>query len=64
MTIRELKEILEDFRDDDIVVFKPERSDYVEDFSNEAYENYEVRAFYGDNYNAVVLCSGGQTGAI
>lgn len=62
MLVKELKNILEDFNDDDEVVFEPENSRYVE--SIEGYPAKEtINAFYGEDYEAVVIYSGGQCGA-
>lgn len=62
MLVRELKNILEDFNDEDVVVFKPENSMYVERL--EDYPTKEtISAFFGKDYEAVVIYSGGQCGS-
>lgn len=62
MLVRELKSILENFNDEDPVVFKPANSMYVERL--EDYPTKEtISAFYGKDYEAIVIYSGGQCGA-
>lgn len=64
MTVGELKDLLNDINDDEMeVVFQPENSDYVEDFSTSV-DICAIRAFWGDDFEAAVLVSGGQIGGV
>lgn len=65
MTVGELKAMLGSFDDDARVVFKPQNSMYVEDFDEfGSGEIMEVNSFWGKNFDAVVLSSGEQCGAV
>ena len=63
MTIKELKNMLEEYDDSMSVVFQPYNSMYGEDIC-EVRENKGIAAFYGNDYKALVLISGGQCGAV
>lgn len=64
MTVGELKAILDDYVDDELeVVFKPSNSRYAEDFTDYS-DIVAVRSFYGSDFEAVVLYSGGQVGGV
>ena len=64
MKVRELISILENLNQDSEICFRPENSSYVEDFSERTRENIEIRAFWGKDYEATVIVSGGQVGSI
>ena len=64
MKVRELISILENLNQDSEIRFRPENSSYVEDFSERTRENIEIRAFWGKDYEATVIVSGGQVGSI
>ena len=65
MTVGELKELLEDF-DDEMEVRIGMVQRYGTDFANEIddVEEHRIRAFYGNDYKAVVLREGSQVGAV
>lgn len=63
MTVKELKSILDEIPQNMEIVFKPQNSDYVEDFSPN-YKTKEVRRFWGADSNMIILCSDGQIGMI
>lgn len=62
MTVRELIEELECFDDDMEVVMKPSNSMYVDGISGA--ETKELRSFYGEDRNVLVITSSGQEGAV
>lgn len=62
MRVRELREMLEEYDDNSLVVFQPENSSYVENFEN-AIGHRPISAFYGNDYEAIVIKSGGQCGS-
>ena len=62
MTVRELINELECFDDDMKVVMKPSNSMYVDGIS--CTDTRELRAFYGENKDVLVLFSDGQVGAV
>lgn len=62
MTVRELIYELEQYDEDMEVVMKPSNSMYVDEIAGSDCE--ELRAFYGENQEVVVLGSGGQCGAV
>ncbi len=62
MTVRELIGELECFSGDDQVVFKASNSMYVD--SVDLVDMDTVRAFYGDDYDAVVVYASEQVGAV
>ena len=64
MTIRELKEILASFDDNAIVVIKPSNTRYVESVNEYGIKTRDITAFYGDDFNAVVISTGEQLGSI
>lgn len=62
MTVRELIEELECFDDDMEVVMQPSNSMYVDGINGASTK--ELRAYYGDDRNVLVLTSSGQEGAV
>ncbi len=62
MTVRELIEELERFDDDMEVVTQHENSMYVDGISGA--KKKELRAFYGNDRDVLVLTSNGQEGAV
>ena len=62
MTVRELIEELECFDEDMEVVMQPSNSMYVDGINGASTE--ELRAFYGDNKEVLVITSSGQEGAV
>lgn len=62
MTVRELIEELECYDENMEVVMKPSNSMYVDGIS--CTDTRELRAFYGENKDALVLFSDGQVGAV
>lgn len=62
MTVRELIDELECFDDDMEVVMKPSNSMYVDAISGS--DTRELRSFYGENREVLVLTSDGQEGAV
>lgn len=62
MTIKELKDILYDYDDNDNVLIKPANSSYVEAIAGASGMN--VNPFWSDDFNAVVLLSDGQVGSV
>ena len=62
MTVRDLIDALECYDEDERVLIKTCNSMYVDDVGTT--DNYEVRSFYGDDFNAVVICGDSQCGAI
>lgn len=63
MTIKELKNMLEEYDDSMSVVFQPYNSMYGEDIC-EVRENKGIAAFYGNDYRALILTSNGQCGSV
>ena len=65
MTVRELIDMLESF-DDDIEVVIGMQQNYGTDFAMEIrdVEEYDISAFYGEDYKAVVITEGGQCGSV
>lgn len=65
MTVRELIDMLENF-DDDMEVRIGMQQTYGTDFamSIRDVEEYNIVAFYGNDYKAVVITEGGQCGAV
>jgi hypothetical protein len=64
MKVRELISILEDLNPNSEICFRPENSSYVEDFSERFRGDVEISAFWGKDYEATVIMSGGQVGSI
>lgn len=62
MTVRELIEELEYFNEDMEVVMKPSNSMYVDAISEA--DTRELRSFYGEDREVLVLISDGQEGAV
>lgn len=62
MTVRELIDELENYDEDMEVVFRGSNTMYVDSIITTG--TAEVRAFYGDNWEAVVLYADQQVGAI
>ena len=65
MTVRELIDMMENF-DDDMEVIIGMQQTYGTDFAMEIrdVEEYNVMAFYDEDYKAVVITEGGQCGAV
>lgn len=62
MTVRNLINQLENFDDDMEIVIKPSNSMYVDGISGT--KTKELRAFYGENREVIVITSAGQLGAV
>jgi len=62
MIVKELKSLLEDYNDDMEVVIKPSNSIYVDGISGT--KTKELKAFYGENREVLVITSSGQEGAV
>ena len=62
MTVLELKELLNSLPDNAQIVFKPENSHYVEDFTDTARRKM-VTSMWGNDFEAFVLY-GEQAGSI
>lgn len=62
MTVRELIEELECFDEDMEVVMQPSNSMYVDGINGASTE--ELRTFYGDDREVLVITSSGQEGAV
>ena len=62
MTVGELIEELECFNWNDKVLIKPVNSMYVERI--DSVNGSEVRAFYGNDYHAVIIYAEEQAGAV
>lgn len=62
MTVRELREMLEEHDDNAEVLFQPDNSYYLESFEC-AIGRRPVNAFYGNDFEAVIIESGGQVGS-
>ena len=66
MTVRDLIDILETY-DDDMKVRIGMRQTYGTDFAMDVeydIEERKIRAFYGNDYKAVVITEGSQCGAV
>jgi len=63
MIVKELKQMLEEVDENMEVVFGPENSDYLEDFG-EIIPKVKIGSFWGDDYQAVAIVSGGQVGSV
>ena len=66
MTVRDLIDILENY-DDDMEVIIGMRQTYGTDFAmgiRDDVEVYEINAFYGKDYKAVVITEGEQCGSV
>lgn len=65
MTVRELIDMLKSF-DDDMEVVIGMQQNYGTDFAMEIrdVEEYDISAFYGEDYKAVVITEGGQCGSV
>ena len=62
MTVRDLIDELECFGDDMEVVIQPSNSMYVDGINGANIK--ELRSFYGEDRNVLVICSSGQIGAV
>ena len=62
MTVAELKDLLNSLPDNAQIVFNPENSDYVEDFTESA-RHKMVTSMWGNDFEAFVLY-GEQIGSI
>ena len=65
MTVRDLIDILENF-DDDMEVIIGMKQTYGTDFAMgiRDVEEHPVRAFYGEDYTAIVITEGRRVGAV
>lgn len=63
MTVGELKNKLEGYEDDMIIVCQPTGSMYGEHIGD-IEDDKAIRAFYGNDYEALILTSEGQCGAV
>ena len=64
MTVGEMISELSNYKDDDIVLFKPDNSIYPEAIGND-WHMRSVNKFYGDNDNLyLIINSDGQIGAL
>lgn len=63
MRVGELIELLSNYDEDMQIVFRPQNSDYVELFSDDV-EEMEVRRFYGEPRDYLVIDSDGQVGMV
>lgn len=62
MTVKTLRELLSTLPDNTQIVFKPDNSDYVEDFVS--VKKRMIKSFWGNDFEAFVLISDGQAGRI
>lgn len=62
MTVGELKELLENFNDDMEILMKPSISIYADGIYG--ITEKELRAYYGEDRDVLVLTSSGQEGAV
>ena len=66
MTVRDLIDMLENF-DEDMQVRIGMKQDYGSDFAMDIsydVDEHTINAFYGDDYNAVVITEGSQVGTV
>lgn len=66
MTVRDLIDMLENF-DEDMQVRIGMKQDYGSDFAMDIsydVEEHTINAFYGNDYNAVVITEGSQVGTV
>ena len=63
MTVGELKNKLEGYEDDMIIVFQSTVSMYGEHI-RDIEDDKAIRTFYGNDYEALILTSEGQCGAV
>ena len=64
MKVKELISILEDVNQESEILFKPANSDYPESFDGIIREGVNIHSFFGPDFKATVLMSGGQAGGI
>ena len=62
MTVRELKDFLSDYDDNDDVVIKASNSTYVD--SIEKTNGMNIYSFWGRDFNAIVICGAEQVGSV
>lgn len=62
MTVRELKEILNRYDENEEVLLKSENNRYVDGIAGA--RRKEISAFWGEDRTAVILVSSGQEGSI
>ena len=62
MTVYELKELLNNFNDNDTILVKSRNSSYVENIRNIA--NANITAMWSDDFKAVVIGGNEQVGSI
>ena len=63
MTKSELINLLKDLPDDREIDFKPSMSSYGEDISDNV-KRRMITSMWGNDFEAYVICSDGQTGSI
>ena len=62
MTVGELKEILQTYDDNETVFIKPSNSSYVE--KTKSIYKKDVRAFWGKDFNALIIQGDAQFGQV
>lgn len=63
MTVGKLKRMLEEYDEDERIVFEPSNSDYGE-YIEDIEENKGIAPFHGNDYRALILTSGGKCGSV
>ena len=64
MTVQEMKYWLNELPDNARIMFKPENSNYAEDITFNGCKKRNIIAFFGNDFEAIVLSSDGQAGRI
>ncbi len=64
MTVQEMKYWLNELPDNARIMFKPENSNYAEDITFNGMGKKNIIAFWGADFEAIVLQSAGQAGNI
>lgn len=64
MTVQEMKYWLDELPDNARIMFKPENSRYAEDITFNGCKKENIIAFWGGDFEAIVLQSAGQAGGI
>lgn len=63
MTVGELKRMLEEYDEDERIVFNPSNSDYGERIGG-IKEGKGIASLHGKDYKALILISGGKCGSV
>lgn len=63
MTVGKLKQILNNYDDEEIIVFEPSNSNYGE-YIESVIEGKGICSFHKGDYRALIMTSGGQCGSI